>query len=102
MNLFTSLMRTVVPIVAGLILGAAARMRLDLDDATVATEVTAALTMGYYAAFRLLEQWAGRLGAGWLRTAAGIALGWARPPQYPAPAGDPLAAALARDQAAAR
>jgi len=42
MNLFTSLMRTVVPIVAGLLISLAARVGLDLDDATATAYVTAA------------------------------------------------------------
>lgn len=81
-NLFTSLMRTVVPIVAGLLLGLAARVGLDLDDATATAYVTAGLTAGYYALWRTLEELAGRIGWEPLRTLAGLLLGWAKPPQY--------------------
>lgn len=81
-NLFTSLMRTVVPIVAGLLLGLAARVGLDLDDATVTAYVTAGLTAGYYALWRALEELAERIGWEPLRTLAGLLLGWAKPPQY--------------------
>jgi hypothetical protein len=96
-SLFPSFLRTVVPIVAGLLLGWAARAGLDLDDGQVTGAVTAALTMAYYAAFRLLEHAAERLHVPWLRTAAGLLLGWARPPQYEAPAGpDADVARLAR------
>ncbi|WP_063837638.1 hypothetical protein [Streptomyces sp. NBRC 110035] len=90
MNLFTSLMRTVVPIVAGLLLGLAAKVGLDLDDGLVTTYVTAALTAGYYALWRVLEEAADRLGWEPLRTLAGLLLGWARPPQYEQPATVPL------------
>lgn len=82
MNLFVSIMRSVVPVVVGLVLGLAARVGLDLDEAEVAAAVTAGLTAVYYTAFRALEELAGRLGAGWLATLAGVALGWARPPDY--------------------
>lgn len=94
-NLYASFLRTVVPIVAGLLLGWAARVGLDLDDAQVTAVVTSALAAGYYAVFRLLEEAAGRLDVPWLRTAAGVLLGWARPPQYPA-AADQDVARLAR------
>lgn len=85
MNLFTSIMRTLVPLVVGLVLGAAARVGLDLDDAQATAAVTTALTAAYYTAFRSLEEWAGRLDAPWLRQLAGVLLGWARPPEYPTP-----------------
>ncbi|MEU3095497.1 hypothetical protein ABZ690_11930 [Streptomyces sp. NPDC006967] len=90
MNLFTSLMRTVVPIVVGLLLGLAARVGLELDDATVTAYVTAGLTAGYYALWRALEELADRLGWEPLRTLAGLLLGWARPPQYEQPATVPI------------
>jgi hypothetical protein len=90
MNLFTSLMRTLVPVVAGLVLGLAARVGLDLDDGMVTTYVTAALTAGYYTLWRALEELAGRLGWEPLRTLAGLLLGWAKPPQYEQPATVPV------------
>ncbi|WP_329214772.1 hypothetical protein OG352_05125 [Streptomyces sp. NBC_01485] len=83
--LFTSFMRTVVPIAAGLVLSWLARTGLNVfDSATVTMWVTSGLTAAYYAVFRLLEAGAGRIGWSWLRKAAGVLLGWARPPQYPA------------------
>lgn len=82
MNLFASILRTVVPIVVGLVLGLAARVGLDLDDATVTAYVTAGLTAGYYALWRALEELAGRIGWEPLRLVAGVLLGWARPPEY--------------------
>lgn len=84
MNVFTSFMRTVVPIVAGLLLSWLAKAGFSLDSATVTMVVTSAITAGYYATFRLAEAWANRIGWVWLRTVAGVLLGWARPPQYPA------------------
>ena len=84
-NLYASMLRTVVPVVAGLLLGWAARVGWDLDDAQVTAVVTSALTAVYYAVFRLLEEAAERLHVPWLRTAAGVLLGWARPPQYDPP-----------------
>ena len=85
-NLFVSFLRTVVPLAAGLVLGWAARLGLDLDDAQVTTYVTAALTAGYYTLFRLLEEAAERMAWRPLQLLAGIALGWARPPAYERPA----------------
>lgn len=90
MNLFTSLMRTVVPIVVGLVLGLAARVGLDLDDATVTAYVTAGLTAGYYALWRALEELAGRIGWEPLRLLAGVLLGWTQPPHYDQPTTVPL------------
>lgn len=89
-NLFTSLMRTGVPISVGLVLALAARVGLDLDSADAALVVGSALTAGYYAVFRLLEELAERIGVPWLRATAGVALGWARPPQYVAPVTAPV------------
>jgi hypothetical protein len=86
MNLFVSSMRTVVPLVAGALLTLATSTGVSLDGTATNTAVTGVLTAAYYLAFRSVEELAGRLGAGWLRTAAGVVLGWARPPQYPAPA----------------
>ncbi|MGW0933266.1 hypothetical protein [Streptomyces sp. NPDC002644] len=91
MNLFASFLRTLVPILAGLLLGLAARVGLHLDDATVTTAVTAGLTAAYYAVFRSVEALTDRLGGpAWLQTAAGILLGYARPPEYKQPVTVPL------------
>lgn len=84
-NLYVSCMRTAVPIVAGLLLGWAARVGWHLDDGQVVGAVTAALSFVYYGLFRVLEEAAERLRVPWLRAAAGVLLGWARPPQYDAP-----------------
>jgi hypothetical protein len=95
-NLFVSVMRTLVPLVAGLVLTWAARLGLDLDDATVTPYVTAALAAAYYLAFRGLEEVAERMAWQPLQTLAGILLGWARPPQYVKPITAPLRLQLDR------
>lgn len=81
-NLFTSVMRTLVPVVAGLLLSWAARAGLHLDSATTTAYVTAGLTAAYYLLFRGLEALAQRLAWQPLQLAAGLLLGWARPPSY--------------------
>lgn len=83
--MFISFMRTVVPLVAGALLGWAARVGLDLDESAVAgvvgyVEVVAAGV--YYAVFRVVESWAGRMRWEPLESLAGVLLGWARPPHY--------------------
>lgn len=83
MNLFASLLRTVVPLLAGWVLTVTGALGLDVDSATVAGGVTAAVTAVYYLLFRLVEEAAGRLGWQPVRLLAGVLLGWARPPQYP-------------------
>ncbi|WP_086746184.1 hypothetical protein [Streptomyces scabiei] len=99
-NVFVSFIRTAVPVVAGLVLTGAARLGLDLDDATTTMYVMAGLTAGYYAVFRLLEELAERMAWGPLQTLAGILLGWARPPQYVTPITAPVRMRL--DRAAMR
>ena len=81
MNLFASLVRTVVPLVAGFLITQLVRLGVTLDQATVTTFVGAAITAVYYALFRFAETHLGS-GFGWF-------LGMARPPQYPADASKP-------------
>jgi hypothetical protein len=90
MNLFTSLMRTLVPIAAGLVLTLAARTGLHLDGEMVTLAAGAGLMAAYYAAFRVLEAAADRIGWRPLQLLAGVMLGWARPPQYVEPITAPL------------
>lgn len=82
-DLLASVVRTLVPVGAGLVLTLAAETGLDLDSGTVTAAVTAAVTAGYYLAFRGLEVLAGRLRWQPLRRVAGAFLGYARPPEYP-------------------
>ncbi|WP_405868151.1 hypothetical protein OG407_49785 [Streptomyces sp. NBC_01515] len=90
MNLFASFMRTVVPIVAGLVLTLLVRIGVTFDSASVASVVTAVLTGAYYTVFRLLEALAVKIRNKPLATVAGILLGWATPPEYPPTAGTPV------------
>ncbi|MCT9003864.1 hypothetical protein [Streptomyces rhizosphaerihabitans] len=83
MNLFASFMRTVVPIVAGLVLTLLVHIGVDFSSASVASAVTALLTGLYYTTFRLLETLALKIRSRPLATVAGILLGWATPPEYP-------------------
>lgn len=53
--LLPSIIRTVVPLVVGVILGQAARIGLGLDPGAVTSIVTAVLGAGYYAIVRVLE-----------------------------------------------
>lgn len=89
-NLFASFMRTVVPIVAGLVLTLLVRIGVTFDSASVASVVTAVLTGAYYTVFRLLEALAVKIRNKPLATVAGILLGWATPPEYPPTAGTPV------------
>lgn len=68
--MFASLLRTIVPVIVGILLGWAAKVGLDLPSGAVTEIVTVVLTATYYLIVRVLEQeWpiAGR----WL-----LALGW--------------------------
>lgn len=87
-NLFVSTMRTLVPIVAGLVLSLAGRLGIPVDSDTAALVVLAGLSAVYYLAFRGLEALAERMAWLPLQTLAGVFLGWAKPPQYV----DPLTA----------
>lgn len=80
-----SLLRSLVPYLAGFAGVQLARLGIDMDSATLTATLTAAAGSVYYGLFRALEQKAGT-GWGWL-------LGLARPPQYPTP-GTPAAHAL--------
>jgi cell division inhibitor SulA len=82
-NLFASFMRTVVPIVAGLVLTLLVHIGVDFGSASVASAVTALLTGLYYTVFRLLESLATKIRSRPLAAVAGILLGWATPPDYP-------------------
>lgn len=89
-NLFVSTMRTLVPIVAGLVLSLAGRLGIPVDSESAALVVLAGLTATYYLAFRGLEALAERMAWQPLQTIAGIFLGWAKPPQYVTPVTAPV------------
>lgn len=84
--LFPSVLRTAVPLLAGWILTNTGALGIQPDSATVAGGVTVGVTLAYYVVFRLAELGAARIGWQPLRLAAGLLLGWARPPKYPSTA----------------
>lgn len=51
-----SVLRTVVPVIAGVLLGQAARIGLDLPEGAVTQVVTVVATAAYYALARWIEQ----------------------------------------------
>jgi hypothetical protein len=73
-DIFTSVVRTVVPVVVGLLLTLAAKAGLDFDDGAVTHIVTVAVTGVYYGVVRWAEtNFGGQIG--WL-------LGFAKKPTY--------------------
>lgn len=68
-----SLIRTIVPVLVGTVLGALASAGLELDGSVVIPAVTGLATVGYYAIVRALEA---------RHAAAGVLLGAASPPRY--------------------
>lgn len=54
--MLASIIRTLVPVVVGVLLGWAAKVGFDLPAGAVTEVVTVALTTVYYAVARLLEQ----------------------------------------------
>jgi len=73
-----SLLRTVVPLLVGWL----AALGVQLDSASLTAGVTALVSAVYYTVLRLVETWACQLDKGWLKTTAGILLGWADQPEY--------------------
>jgi hypothetical protein len=82
-SLFPSIMRTVVPLIAGWLLTLAVNAGVTIDSGTVTGAVTVGLVLAYYLAFRLLEVLGTKLRGTALQKFAGFLLGWARPPAYP-------------------
>jgi hypothetical protein len=81
--LLPSVLRTVVPLVAGWIIVAATGLGFSLDSDTAQSAVTLAVAGAYYVAFRLVERVAEKVAwPAWVKGAAGALLGWARPPRY--------------------
>lgn len=71
----TSVIRTAVPLIVGIILALPISKSLGLTDEDVTPAVAGVLTLIYYIVVRLLET---RRGKGW-----GALLGRASPPVYP-------------------
>ncbi|MFG2837019.1 hypothetical protein ACGFYE_18690 [Streptomyces zaomyceticus] len=82
MNLLASILRTVVPLLAGWVLTVTGALGIEVDSVAVAGGITAAVTLAYYVLLRLGEVLAARIGWEPGRLVAGLLLGWARPPQY--------------------
>ena len=89
-NLFVSFMRTVVPYGVALVLAGTGWLGVPVDSEAAAAAVTVGLGAVYYAAFRGLEWLAERMAWRPLQLAAGVLLGWARPPAYEKPVTVPL------------
>lgn len=89
-NLFTSYMRTLVPYGVALVLAGTGWLGIPVDSEAAAAAVTVALGAVYYAAFRGLEELAERMAWRPLQLAAGMLLGWARPPAYEKPVTVPV------------
>lgn len=78
-----SLLRTVVPLVAGWLIVTLGHVGFSLDSDSAQAAVTAAVSAAYYLLFRIVERAAEHFGGpAWLQGAAGALLGWARPPHY--------------------
>ena len=99
-NLFISTMRMLVPLVAGAVLSLTGHLGIPVDSEDAVTVVTLGLAGAYYLAFRGLEELAERMAWRPLQMAAGVLLGWARPPAYEKPLTVPLR--LRVDKAAMR
>ncbi|MFF6801162.1 hypothetical protein [Streptomyces sp. NPDC012616] len=82
-SLFPSVMRTVVPLVAGWIIVALTGLGFSVDSHTAQTAIAFAVAGAYYLVFRLVERAAEKFhGPAWVKGAAGALLGYARPPRY--------------------
>ncbi|MGW5122955.1 hypothetical protein ACWEQ7_02640 [Streptomyces sp. NPDC004069] len=81
-NLFASYMRTLTPSGVALVLTATGWLGIPVDSTAAAGAVSLGLGAAYYASFRGLEYVAERMAWRPLQLAAGLLLGWARPPQY--------------------
>lgn len=84
-NLFVSYMRTLVPYGVALVLTGTGWLGIPVDSEAAAGAVSLGLGAAYYAAFRGLEELAERMAWQPLQLAAGVLLGWARPPAYERP-----------------
>ncbi|MFE3032903.1 hypothetical protein ACFXKY_14815 [Streptomyces canus] len=81
--LLPSLLRTVVPLLAGWILVALTHLGFSLNSDTAQAGVTLAVAGAYYVVFRLVERTVEKIGGpAWLKGMAGVLLGWGTPPRY--------------------
>ncbi|MFB7858808.1 hypothetical protein [Rhodococcus qingshengii] len=79
--LYVSVIRTVVPIIAGGVISAAAFIGLELSGELTAVVITTVVSAVYYTVFRFLEDKAQHIDVPWLKELAGKLLGMARPPE---------------------
>jgi hypothetical protein len=78
-----SVLRTLVPLLAGWIIVALTGLGFTLDSDTAQAAVALAVAAAYYLVFRLVERAAEKFGGPlWLKGAVGMLLGYARPPRY--------------------
>src|SRR3954470_1688258 len=81
--LLPSILRTVVPLLAGWVITVLSGLGLASDSTTVSGGITVAVAAVYYLVFRVAERVAEKLGGpAWVRAAAGLLLGYAKPPGY--------------------
>jgi hypothetical protein len=81
--LLPSILRTVVPLLAGWVITVLSGLGLAADSASVSGGVTVAVAAVYYLVFRVVERAAEKLGGpAWVKAAAGLLLGYAKPPKY--------------------
>ncbi|WP_327162871.1 hypothetical protein [Streptomyces zaomyceticus] len=91
MNLLASILRTVVPLLAGWVLTVTGALGIETDSGAVTGGIAAAVTLVYYVLLRVAELGAARIGWEPGRLIAGLLLGWARPPQYEKATADTVA-----------
>lgn len=86
--LFPSILRTVVPLIAGYAITVLTEVGVKFPSEQVTSVVTVGISGAYYTAFRLVEHYAPT--GGFAAKVAGTLLGYARPPQYPATPAAPV------------
>lgn len=69
--MYASIVRTVVPVIVGILVAQAARVGLDLPESAVTEIVTVVVTAVYYAASRFVEEYVSPL-TGRLLLSAGL------------------------------
>lgn len=81
--LLPSILRTVVPLLAGWAITVLSGLGLSADSTTVAGGLTVAVAAVYYLVFRVVERVAEKFnGPAWLVGIVGVLLGYAKPPRY--------------------
>ncbi|GII84613.1 hypothetical protein Ssi03_26030 [Sphaerisporangium siamense] len=61
--MLASILRTVVPVIVGVLLGQALKIGLTLPEGAVTEVVTVVVTTAYYTLARLVEKWQPALGS---------------------------------------